>query len=286
MRLSSASKSNDDSDVRVPAFAGMFYPRDAAEINRTLDGWLGQMSEAESWAGALVPHAGWVYSGRLAAAVFRRVKFPEQVIVLAPRHGPVGADWAVAPHATWRLPGCSLQSDPELARLLVQSVDGLEFDAAAHAQEHAIEVQLPFIARLAPRARVVGITIGHPRAGRGKLDDLQRFGRQMADALKGLDERPLLVISSDMNHYADDGETRRRDRLALESLASLDPERLYRTVRDNRISMCGAAPAVVVLAALRGLDAIHSCCEVGYATSADVSGDVCRCVGYAGILLR
>ena len=93
-----------------------------------------------------------------------------------------------------------------------------------------------------PGSRVVGITIHS-----GELEDLERFGDQMAGVLAGLSERPLLVISSDMNHFADDCETRRRDRLALDALASLDPHRLYRTVRDNRISMCGIMPAVVVL---------------------------------------
>ena len=97
-------------------------------------------------------------------------------------------------------------------------------------------------------------------------------------------ERPLLVISSDMNHFADDRETRRRDRLALEALTSLDPQRLYRTVRDHRISMCGVLPAVVVMSALKHLNALSRCQEVGYATSAAVSHDAQRCVGYAGIL--
>ena len=159
------------------------------------------------------------------------------------------------------------------------SIPGLELDAAAHAHEHAIEVQLPLLARLSPHSRVVGITI-HA----GELEDLQRFGEQMAGVLAGLSERPLLVISSDMNHYADDRETRRRDRMALEALASLDPRRLYRTVRDNRISMCGVLPAVVVLSALGRLNALNRCHEVGYTTSAAVSHDTQRCVGYAGML--
>ncbi len=135
------------------------------------------------------------------------------------------------------------------------------------------------VARLSPRSRVVGITI-HA----GELEDLRRFGEQLAGVLARLPERPLLVISSDMNHYADDGETRRRDRMALDALVSLDPDRLYRTVCDHRISMCGALPAVVVLSALRGLNALNRCHEVGYTTSAAVSHDTQRCVGYAGML--
>ncbi len=163
--------------------------------------------------------------------------------------------------------------------MLADSIPGLELDAAAHAYEHAIEVQLPLVARLSPQSRVVGITI-HA----GKLEALQRFGEQMAGVLAGLSERPLLVISSDMNHFADERETRRLDRMALEALASLDPSRLYRTVRDNRISMCGVLPAVVVLSALGRLNALNRCQEVGYTTSAAVSHDTQRCVGYAGML--
>jgi len=126
---------------------------------------------------------------------------------------------------------------------------------------------------------VVGITI-HA----GELEDLQRFGKQLAGLLARLSERPLLVISSDMNHFADEGETHRRDRLAMEALASLDPDRLYRTVFENRISMCGVFPAVVALNALRKLNALNRCHEVGYTTSAAVSHDAQRCVGYAGML--
>jgi AmmeMemoRadiSam system radical SAM enzyme/AmmeMemoRadiSam system protein B/AmmeMemoRadiSam system protein A len=267
--------------VRPPAVAGMFYPRSAAEIDRALDEWFDNKPEPEAWAGAMVPHAGWIYSGRLAADVFRRVKFPQRVIILAPKHRPAGAAWAVAPYAAWQVPGACLESDPELAGALARSITGMELNAAAHAEEHAIEVQLPFIARLAPKARVVGITVHG-----GPLEILQRFGEQLAGAIAGLSERPLLVISSDMNHYADDAETRRRDRLALDALATLDPARLYRTVHDNRISMCGVAPAVVALTALRCLNALNHCCEVGYTTSAAAAQDTRRCVGYAGMLFR
>jgi AmmeMemoRadiSam system protein B len=133
---------------------------------------------------------------------------------------------------------------------------------------------------LAPHVRVVGITVGG-----GNLADLQRFGRQLAEALKDMPQRPLLVISSDINHFADELETRRLDRLALDALESLDPARLYATVRENHISMCGMYAAVVVMETLRHLDSLHRCELVGYATSAAASGDTQRVVGYAGMLL-
>ena len=267
-------------DIRPPAVAGMFYPGDPAEMKKTLEEMLPDPSEPESWPAVMVPHAGWTYSGRLAAEVFGRVTIPDRVIIFCPKHRPGGSDWAVAPHKTWQLPGGQIESDPELAARLAEAVEGLESDATAHRQEHAIEVHLPLLARMAPQARVVGITIGG-----GTLEALQRFARQMADVLRDDRPRPLLVISSDMNHFADDAETRRLDRMALDAMESLDPERLYETVRENRISMCGMLPAVVVMETLRQWEGLHRYESVGYATSADASGDKSRVVGYAGMLL-
>jgi AmmeMemoRadiSam system radical SAM enzyme/AmmeMemoRadiSam system protein B/AmmeMemoRadiSam system protein A len=265
--------------LRPPAVAGRFYPGTPAEVEKTIDEMLPAEIHPEAWAGALVPHAGWIYSGRLAAAVFSRIKFPPRAIILAPKHNRDGADWAVAPHRTWSLPGGNLESDPELAEQLAKAVVGLELDAAAHAREHAIEVQLPIIARLAPETRVVGITIYG-----GDLIALQRFADQMAGVLSGLADRPLLIVSSDMNHYADDERTRRVDRLALDAIEALDPGGLLKTVTDRQISMCGVLPAVVAMETLRRLGSLNRCEKVGYTTSAEASGDTQHVVGYAGIL--
>jgi AmmeMemoRadiSam system protein B/AmmeMemoRadiSam system protein A len=269
-------------DVRSPAVAGGFYPGDPAEVQRALDKLFTFEEPApapQPWAGALAPHAGWIYSGRLAAAVFSRVAIPDSIIILCPKHRPGGAEWAVAPHRRWLFPGGELASDPELAARLAEGVSGLELDAAAHRQEHAIEVQLPLLARLAPRVRVVGITVGD-----SPLPELLRFGVAMSVVLRDMPQRPLLVVSSDMNHFADDRATRRLDRLALNSIATLDPEQVYDTVRRNRISMCGMGPCVIAMEALRWLGCLNRCESVGYATSADANGATDRVVGYAGLL--
>jgi AmmeMemoRadiSam system protein B/AmmeMemoRadiSam system protein A len=272
----------DEPDVRQPAVAGGFYPGDAREVERMVERLFAASAApaaTESWSGILVPHAGWMYSGRLAAAVFRRVTIPSRAIILCPRHRPQGARWAVAPHRRWLFPGGALASDPELAARLAKAVTGLALNAAAHREEHAIEVQLPLLARVAPQVRVVGITVGD-----GSLPELLRFGGELAGVLAEMPERPLLVISSDMNHFADDTETRRVDRLALDAIATLDPACVYDTVRRNRISMCGMGPCVIVMETLRQLQCLHRCEAVGYATSAEASGSTDRVVGYAGLL--
>jgi len=267
--------------VRPPAVSGAFYPRDPAQMKTALDELFADLPEKppEPWAGALVPHAAWIYSGRMAARTLSRVEVPEDVIVFCPKHRPGGADWAVAPHARWSLPGMEVESDPELAAELAEAIAGLELDAVAHQYEHAIEVQLPLIARLAPEARVVGVSIGT-----GDLENLLRFGRQLAEVLKTLSRRPLLVISTDMSHFLDETQSRRLDRLALRAIASLDPAEVFHTVRRQQISMCGMLPCVIVMEALSRLGCLNRCEEVGYTTSAEASGDTSRVVGYAGVL--
>jgi AmmeMemoRadiSam system protein B len=192
-----------------------------------------------------------------------------------------GALWAVAPHARWAFPDGEVASDPAMAIRLASAIDGLELDALPHRQEHAIEVQLPFLARLAPQTRVVGIVVGER-----PLPNLLHFGSQLAQVIYAMPKRPLLVISSDMNHFANDADTRRLDQLALDAIQTLDPVNVHETVQRNRISMCGAAACIVVMEALRHLDALRRCEIVGHATSAESSGDTRRVVGYAGVLFE
>jgi AmmeMemoRadiSam system radical SAM enzyme/AmmeMemoRadiSam system protein B/AmmeMemoRadiSam system protein A len=265
--------------VRPAAVAGAFYDIDPAALAHTVDELLAGERSHEEWSAALVPHAGLKFSGRIAAAVLRRIKIPKHVIVIGPKHTQLGMDWAVAPHQTWALPGGVVESDFILARRLCQAIPGLEMDAAAHQREHAVEVELPLLARLAPQTKVVGIAIGH-----GDLDSCRRFAEGLAGLLRDRDELPLLLISSDMNHFATDAENRRLDALALAALERRDPEALYRAVNEHSISMCGVLPAVIVLETLRLLGRLRKAERVGYATSADVTGDTSRVVGYAGML--
>jgi AmmeMemoRadiSam system protein B/AmmeMemoRadiSam system protein A len=277
--ISSVPRATPGPAVRAPSVAGKFYPSDPSELDRMVTELIGEATHTKAWPAALVPHAGLQYSGRIAASVFKRLQFPRTVIVLGPKHTPLGVDWAIAPHETWSLPGHMVAADPQLALELTREMPDLELDAQAHLAEHAIEVELPFIARLAPQTRVVGIAIGD-----GDWETCARFSEGLANVLGRRDDPPLLVISSDMNHYATDSENRRLDEMALAALEGLDPREVYETVTQNSISMCGVLPAVIVLQTLRLLGRLSEACRVSYATSADVTGDTSRVVGYAGML--
>jgi AmmeMemoRadiSam system protein B len=266
---------------RPPAVAGRFYPAAPAEMNAMLDDMLAGEATPEPCKAIMVPHAGWQFSGKLAADVLKRVRIPKRIIAIGPKHTPHGTDWAVAPHHNWILPDKNVASDYALAMKLVESIDGLEADANAHKAEHGIEVELPIIARLSPETQVIGITVGG-----GNLQSCDRFAEELAGVIREMDEPPLLLISSDMNHYANDDETRRLDALALSDLDRLDEDALFQTCRANHISMCGMIPAVIILKTLKKLGSLHQSRQVGYATSADRTGDTSKVVGYAGRIFQ
>ncbi len=306
--------------VRPAAVAGLFYPATPAERSALIDklertpqsrrsagnggfdkinkideigelGRFGKVGEIRTdgesrrrWSAALVPHAGWIYSGRLAAATLKRVEIPETVVVFAPKHRAEGADFAVMPAERWDVGGGeSVSSDPDFAERFVAAVPPFRKDAVAHRREHAVETLVPLIARRNPQTKVVGAVIG-----RATVDELTAAAVKFAGFLQNEEKNgrkaPLILISSDMNHFLNDETTRRLDALALDALESLAPTRLLETVRREKISMCGVLPAFFVLTALGKIGKLSKAEKVGYATSGDSSGDRERVVGYAGYL--
>jgi len=278
--FSNAPQAAIGGDTRPAAVAGRFYPADADELSRMVDDFLGDIKGRKKKATAImVPHAGLIYSGKIAGEVFSQIKIPNTVIIIGPKHTRAGVEWAVAPHETWSIPGAELKSDRELAQKLCDAIPGLQMDAAAHQGEHGIEVELPFIAKLNPDAKVVGIAIGG-----GDMNRCRQFARGFVQVLEGLEEMPLLIISSDMNHYAAEEENRRKDELAMKAIEALDAEDLLTTCIDNQISMCGVLPAVMIMEAIKEMGNLNKATRIGYTTSAETSGDASRVVGYCGML--
>lgn len=304
------SEANASASIRPAAVAGLFYPatpaaRGAAfdeferiaqeegnEGNKTVGENKGNSEDASSgesrrrWNAALLPHAGWIYSGSLAAATLKRIEIPETVVVFAPKHRAEGGEFAVMPAERWDVGGGeSVPSDPDFVERFVAAVPPFRKDAVAHRREHAVETLVPLIARFAPAAKVVGAVVG-----RSTVDELTSTAEKFAEFLQSEERNgrkaPLILISSDMNHFSNDETTRRLDALALDALESLDPTRLLETVRREKISMCGVLPAFFVLTALDKIGKLRKAVKVGYATSGDSSGDRERVVGYAGYLFE
>ena len=270
--------------ARPPAVAGRFYPaEDAARRELVQSICKGPTPTQSTPLAVMVPHAGLKYSGQIAAHVWRSIAGLDgrTVIVISPKHTVNGVNWSVSPCESWRLSaGTSFASDTELAAKIVEGVQALQLDAGAHQNEHGIEVQLPILEKVAPNVKVVGVALHG-----GSWTDIQQAATELAEVLRSLDKQPLLVISSDMNHYASDAENRRRDRLALDAFATCDPQRLLQICREEDISMCGVIPAALVMETLHQLGHEFKVQELEYGTSGDVSGDRTQVVGYAGALL-
>jgi MEMO1 family protein len=266
--------------VREPAVAGRFYPANPERLRADIDSYLSPAQERVRAIGCIVPHAGYMYSGEVAGAVFSRLEIPPCCIVLCPNHTGRGRPLAIMKEGEWKTPLGAIPIDADLAEDLMQHFPALSEDSAAHKSEHAIEVELPFLQVCHPEVKFVPIAIGT-----GQLVILEQMGEAIADVLKQTKKQALIIASSDMNHYEDDATTRVKDRKAIEKILALDASGLYRTVMNESISMCGFGPAVAMLTAARQLGA-KKAELVQYATSGDVSGDRSVVVGYAGIIIR
>lgn len=266
--------------VRHPAVAGQFYPRDASALRRELAAYVPPDARPEPAFGCVVPHAGYMYSGHVAGAVYSRMQVPRTCVLLCPNHTGVGRPLSMMVEGTWETPLGSVFIDTDLARALRDQCSILFDDPFAHRAEHAIEVQLPFLQVCRDDFRFVPIAVGT-----GRLEDLEMLGRTLGEVLATRPEPALVLASSDMNHYESDQVTRLKDHKAIEKILALDPLGLYDVVMNEDISMCGYGPTVVMLIATRRMGATHAEL-IKYATSGDVSGDRRMVVGYAGVAIR
>ncbi len=269
--------------LRHPAVAGRFYPGNRDDLLSEVRGYLAEASSADGVPlpamGCIAPHAGYVYSGHVAGALFGRIEIPERCIILCPNHTGMGRALAIMSEGGWETPLGTVAIDAELAHTLKQGFPLLQEDFAAHRAEHAIEVELPFLQLRQPNVRFVPIAIGT-----GQLEPLEALGHALAQSIVAHKHRILIVASSDMNHYESDAVTRAKDHRALERILSLDPHGLYDVVTQQNISMCGFGPTVAMLTAARQLGA-RSAELMKYATSGDISGDRNMVVGYAGVVV-
>lgn len=264
--------------IREAAVAGRFYPGRHDELARMVDAFLGTLHPAPA-IGVMVPHAGYVYSGAVAGETFAQVAISGTVVILGPNHHGFGPQAALFSRGSWQTPLGEVAVDSGMARRLLNASPLLEADTGAHRFEHSLEVQVPFLQRLRPELRIVPLCIG-----RMALPDLLDLGAVLGRTLAQEAERPLLVASSDMTHYEPGDVARIKDERALQQVLALDPAGLYRTVRNDGITMCGVLPTVIMLAAARELGATRAA-QVRYANSGDVTGDQSEVVGYAGVVV-
>ena len=263
---------------RKPIVAGLFYPGNAADLRKMIGKMVDLKAKKTRAIAVVSPHAGYLYSGNVAGAVFSAVEIPATVLVLGPSHRGIRPMAAIQRSDAWATPLGDVPIAADLADGILSRSRLVEDDPDAHLQEHSIEVQIPFLQYFRNDLSIVPLNISH-RAGE---KDLIGLGKAVAGAVAALGRDVLIVASTDMSHYVSREVAREKDGLAIDRILAFDAAGLFRTVVAEDISMCGFQPVTATLIAAQELGAVKAEI-VRYGTSGDTTGDNREVVGYAGI---
>ncbi len=265
--------------VRRPYVAGQFYEATASSLRQQVERYTVKDLKRQEAIAIIAPHAGLIYSGSVAGAVYSSIVSPDTFILLGPNHTGLGATVAVYPEGYWQTPLGAFQVDVELSELILHKCNLCSSDPIAHNYEHSLEVHLPFMAAMERVPSIVPIALM-----KATISECAEIGYALAEAIKVYKKKVTLAASTDMSHYVTDAVARRLDAMAIERILQRDPTGLYEVVIKNRISMCGVLPVAVALYAANALGAKEAS-MIKYTTSAEVSGDYNHVVGYAGIVI-
>jgi AmmeMemoRadiSam system protein B len=266
--------------TRPPAVAGSFYEASPERLRAQVQACFAvnpKTATKERFIGAVVPHAGLMYSGHVAAAFYGLAELPKRFIILCPNHTGIGHFAAINREGEWSTPLGAVSVDTPLADALLSKTNLLGDDWKAHAREHALEVQLPFLQQLVGNFTFVPICLAAPRYA-----FCEEIGNAIADVVQN---EPIgILASSDLNHYENQEVTLSKDQRAIDQVLALDPDSLWRVVDEEDISMCGFIPTTTMLIAARKLGA-RNARLIKHATSGDINHDYSHVVGYAAILI-
>ena len=276
--------------VRYPAVAGSWY-------SGTLKGLRAQIEECfthrlgpgklpkvledgkRNIVGLLCPHAGYIYSGPVAAHSYYNLAMdgkPEIVVILGPNHWGMGSALAMMREGSWRTPLGDVEIDGEVAQQILRGSRIVDVNDSAHAREHSIELQLPFLQYLyGSEFKLVPVSF--------LMQDLES-SREVGQAIGGalVEKNAVVIASSDMTHYEPQKTAELKDRKALSAILKLDEGQLYSVVESYGMSMCGYGPTIAMITAAKAMGAKEAQL-LCYKTSGDVTGDYSAVVGYASV---
>ncbi len=261
--------------IREPAVAGQFYPGDSEALKRMLASFFSKKRKQAIAREAIVPHAGYIYSGAIAAESFVKLKASKTFVILCPNHTGLGSEIAVSASKRWITPLGHIEVDTKLAEEIVAS-GSASFDELAHIGEHSAEVQVPFIQYLFKNAKILPITIGTDN-----FEVLLRFAESLVKASRK--NCFSLIASSDFSHFVPLKYAKEKDMKAIEFIKKLDVEGFYNYVLEQRLSICGYAPITVTLHYCK-MKRRKKAVLLKYDTSAKVTRDEANVVGYASII--
>ena len=257
--------------MRTTAVAGMFYPREPSHLEQLLEKFFAKTGPVGNPLGIVSPHAGYVYSGQVAACAFGAIPpgFSGTFVVIGPSHrGYINC----VSEVPWETPLGVVDTDTEFIKTL-----DIETDELSHRDEHSLEVQMPFIKYRFPRARIAPVMMGQQ-----DYASAMRLAEKIRHAIHLTKREVRIVASSDFSHYVPAAKAKSDDLWAIEPLVTLDTKEFYRRIAERRVTACGYGPITAMVRACTGLGA-KTAKLIRYATSGDVTGDFKEVVGYASI---
>jgi hypothetical protein len=279
--------------IRRPVVAGQFYPGEPDKLREQVDGYLAQVGAGlprpygPDPVALISPHAGYVYSGHVAAHAFKQAEGIDYdaIVVLGTNHrDPFAHGCSIWPEGAYAMPMGDVAIDSELAHALMDADPHITFQRSTHLSEHSIEVQLPFLQRVLPGTKFVPIVVVEPT-----LAICQALADALVTTLK--DRRALVIASTDLSHYPAYDEAVRADQATLTAVTSLDPMKLQASIQNSmsqdipelHTCMCGEGPVMATMLYARALGA-DQVDILKYANSGDVAyGDKHQVVGYGAV---
>jgi AmmeMemoRadiSam system protein B len=264
--------------MRAPAVSGQFYPRSINDLDRQISRCFENVPSGEKPVlGAVVPHAGYIYSGNTAAYVYSVLPGADTFVLLGPNHTGHGSPVAVSSEK-WSTPLGEVSSDIEIIKALPKRI--IDMDESAHRYEHSIEVQLPFLQHRFSDFKIVSICMM-------MQDEETAFdvGMEIAEAVRKVNKKVVIIASSDFSHYKQEKVAREDDAYFISSILEMDIPGFYRKLYEREASVCGYGPISAMLTATKALGA-KKASLLKYSTSGDVTGDLAAVVGYAGIIVE
>jgi len=268
--------------TRESAISGQFYPGTKKELEDTIKGLIPKASGQRRTVNAIAvvsPHAGYLYSGAVAAEVFSSIRLTQSFVIMGPNHTGVGKPFSIQASGGWKTPLGEIKIDEELAEAILEKSAFIQRDPSAHAFEHSIEAQLPIMQYLKKDFSFVPLLLSN-----ADLDTYKQIGNTIANAIKKVKKEVVIVASSDFTHYEAHDIAKAKDEKAIGAILKMDNKGLLDAISSFDISMCGYAPVVAAITAAKALGA-KKAKLLKYQTSGEASGDYAAVVGYAGIIV-
>lgn len=276
-------------NIRRPVAAGSFYSSSVEElekqISRCFSHELGpKIMKKQDFVAAIVPHAGYIYSGPTAAWVYSKIEKANYVI-LGPNHTGMGEEFAVMRNGLWKTPFGEVVINEDFAEKLLEECEILEYDVVAHENEHSIEVQLPFLQyRYGNDFKFVPIGILNELADDILLENCRIIGKAIANVIKKQKEKWIILASSDFSHYVPQKMAKKIDLSLIKEIEKLDEEKFFDKISEKNATVCGFGSIAAAMVAAKELGS-KKAELLKYSTSGDVTGDLSSVVGYASIII-